>query len=30
MSEQTKEILEEFGHFDIELRGEVEMKVGDV
>lgn len=27
MSEQTKAILDDFGHFDTELRGEVEMKV---
>lgn len=27
MSSATKEVLDEFGYFDLQLRGDVEMKV---
>ena len=28
VSSATKEVLDEFGYFDLQLRGDVEMKVG--
>lgn len=30
VSSATKEVLDEFGYFDLQLRGDVEMKVGTV
>lgn len=30
VSSATKEVLDEFGYFDLQLRGDVEMKVGTI